>query len=312
VSGVGCQTQPEEFGRDSNLAFEIETFHHYQKQLPDTRNPTPDTRHTYLMITSRDNSLLRRARTVRDGKADEAIFVEGLRLCEEALRSGLTIEAVIFSEEIARKEKAGALIEELGKVCHRLASVSEKLLESISYTKTPQGIVLLAARPNSNEANFKAGQTKSPLLVVLHGINNPVNVGAILRTAEAAGATGVITTQHTSDPFSPKALRGAMGSAFRLPVWMGSTYERVLAWCAERGIQTVCADIEGAVPYTDIDWTSATAVLMGPESTGLTAKELYSATNNVMIPMLGRVESLNVGVAAAILLYEAARQRRKG
>src|SRR5216684_2951854 len=95
---------------------------------------------SHCKITSRDNSLLRRARAVRDGKDQESIFVEGLRLCEEALSSNLTIEAVIYSEDIARKPRAAELIERLGKVCDKLASVSEKLLESISYTRTPQGI----------------------------------------------------------------------------------------------------------------------------------------------------------------------------
>lgn len=261
------------------------------------------------MITSRDNSLLRRARAVRDGKVDGAIFVEGLRLCEEALRSGLSIEAVIFSEEIARKQKAASLLDELGQTCDRLASVSEKLLESISFTKTPQGIVLLAARPAMNEASFKSSQPASPLLVIMHGINNPVNVGAILRTAEAAGATGAIATQHTSDPFSPKALRGAMGSAFRLPIWTESTYAEVLAWCADRRIETVCADVEGSTLYADFDWRGPRALIVGPESTGLAPEEIAAANVAIRIPMLGKVESLNVGVAAAIVLYEAARQR---
>src|SRR5713226_9087489 len=130
-----------------------------------------------MIINSRDNSLLRRARAVRDDKIDDSIFVEGLRLCEEALRSGLPIEALIFSEELARKEKAARLLDELGQVCDRLASVSEKLLESISYTKTPQGIVLLAAQPASDEASFASRQPASPLIVILHGINHPVNVG---------------------------------------------------------------------------------------------------------------------------------------
>src|SRR5438876_6500081 len=98
-------------------------------------------------ITSRDNSLLRHARAVRDGKVKESIFAEGLRLCEEALSSGLKIEAVIYSEEIARKERATRLVERLRATCEKSASVSEKLLESISYTKTPQGIIVLAVRP---------------------------------------------------------------------------------------------------------------------------------------------------------------------
>jgi len=260
-------------------------------------------------ITSRDNSLLRQARAVRDGEIDELIFVEGLRLCEEARRSNLEIEAVIVSEELMRKERAAHAIAELSRVSKRTASVSEKLLESISYTKTPQGIVVLAERPDSSEAHLAVSLAANPLLVVLHQINNPVNVGAILRTAEAAGATGVIATRNTSDPFSPKSLRGAMGSAFRLPIWTGPTFEDVVAWCRDRGIETVCSDAEADTDYTDVDWAKASALLLGPESTGFTAEELMNADRRVKIPMRGMAESLNVSVAAGILLFEAARQR---
>ncbi len=262
-------------------------------------------------ITSRDNSLLRRARAVRDGKIEESIFVEGLRLCEEALTSGLKIEAVIYSEGIARKERAAHLIDALGRVSGKLASVSERLLASISYTKTPQGIVLLAARPASDKASFKAKQPASPQLVVMHGINNPVNVGAIMRTSEAAGVTGVITTAHTSVPFSPKALRGAMGSAFRLPIWTGPDYADVIAWCAERGIRTIGAGIHAPKLFTEIDWRGAGALVVGPESAGLSLDEIAALSEAVRIPMHGSVESLNVAVATGILLYEAARQNAK-
>src|ERR1700716_1992315 len=118
-----------------------------------------------MNITSRDNSLLRHARAVRDGKVEDSIFVEGLRLCEEALSSGLKIEAVIYSEELKRKERAASLIEQLDAATEKTPSVSEKLLESISYTKTPQGIVVLAARPANYEATFKQKQPASPFLV---------------------------------------------------------------------------------------------------------------------------------------------------
>lgn len=262
-----------------------------------------------MHITSRDNSLLRQARSARDGKIDELIFVEGLRLCEEAQRSNLEIEAVIVSEELMRKERAAQAIAELSRVSKRTASVSEKLLESISYTKTPQGIVVLAARPDSSEERLAASLATNPLLVVLHQINNPVNVGAILRTAEAAGATGVIATRNTSDPFSPKSLRGAMGSAFRLPIWTGPAYEEVIDWCRNRDITTACSDAEADTDYTDLDWTKPTALLLGPESTGFTAEELINADRTVKITMRGKTESLNVSVAAGIFLFEAARQR---
>lgn len=262
-----------------------------------------------MHITSRDNSLLRQARAVRDGKVDELIFVEGLRLCGEALRSKLLLEAVIASEELVRKEKGAAAFAELSEAAKRAGTVSEKLLESISYTKTPQGIVVLAQRPEASEQRLAASLTTTALLVVLHQINNPVNVGAILRTAEAAGATGIITTKNTSDPFSPKSLRGAMGSAFRLPIWRNADFAEAVAWCRKRKISLIGTTAGATVKHTDFDWKRSGALVLGPESTGLTDEELKATDQAVSIPMQGEVESLNVSVAAGIILYEAARQR---
>jgi len=271
-------------------------------------NPKPGTRNS-KHISSRDNSLLRQARAVRDGKDPDLIFVEGLRLCEEALLSGLKIRAVIFSEEIAQKEKAANLLNRLELVCDRLGEVSETLLSSISYTKTPQGMVLLADRPASGASSLKAKPENPRLLVIMEAISNPVNVGAILRSAEAAGATGIIATDNTADPFSPKSLRGAMGSAFRIPIWSNVSYEAAIDWCAEEKIRTVCADLQASKLHTEVDWKVARALILGPESNGLSAEQVRMADEAVRIPMLGSVESLNVGVAAGILLYEAARQR---
>ena len=259
-------------------------------------------------ITSRDNSLLKLARSVRDGKTTQYIFVEGLRLCEEALRSGLSLEAVIISEELAAKEKLAAIIASLAATSTRAALVSEKLLEFVSYTKTPQGIILLAARPEASEESFGSVHEHA-LIVVMHRINNPVNVGAIVRTAEAAGASGIVATANTADPFSPKALRGAMGSAFRLPVWFGPTYDEVISWLKQRNIQTVCADVHAAQTYDEVDWSKPSALIVGPESNGLSSQEIAVADASVRIPMHGPAESLNVAVATGVLLYEAARQR---
>ncbi|HEU4477849.1 MAG TPA: RNA methyltransferase [Pyrinomonadaceae bacterium] len=261
------------------------------------------------MITSSHNSLLRLARTVRDGKDQSLIFIEGLRLCEEALQSKLKIHAVIYSEQIARKERAASLIQQLKNVCEQFGEVSESLLATVSYTKTPQGMILLAERPASGKQRLATNEPRAHLLVIMDGINNPVNVGAILRTAEAAGATGVIVTGDSSDPFSPKALRGAMGSAFRLPIWYEAAYEEALAWCADNKIKTVCADLGATRQHTDIDWTGPSALAVGPESTGLSPAQVQLADEAVKIPMEAEVESLNVAAAAAILLYEARRQR---
>ena len=262
-----------------------------------------------MKITSRDNSLLRRARAVRDGKEPASIFVEGLRLCEEVLASGLNIEATIYSEQIARKERAARLITALGAASRKSASTSEKLLESISYTKTPQGIIVLASRPASDKTSFEVKQPAVPLLVVMHGINNPVNVGAILRAAEAAGATGVIATENTADPFSPKALRGAMGSSFRLPIWMDADYASVIEWCRRAEIKIFGADVNASMTHVEADWRAPCAIILGPESEGLTPEEIRAADQAIKVPMQRNVQSLNVSVAAGVILYEAARQR---
>src|SRR5207302_10054783 len=114
-----------------------------------------------------------------------------------------------------------------------------------------QGIVVLAGRPMIAEEEFKARQSASPLLVLMHGVNNPVNAGAIMRTAEAAGVTGIIATAGTSDPFSPKALRGAMGSAFRLPIWSGANYSGAVSWCILRIIRTNWPDFEAKRTFSE-------------------------------------------------------------
>jgi TrmH family RNA methyltransferase len=264
---------------------------------------------TIEVITSRDNSLLRHTRAVRDGKVEGVIYVEGLRLCEEALISGLKIHAVIFSDELARKEKAAELITKLSAASDRMVCVSEKLLTYVSYSKTAQGILLLATRPETSEARFTVKQVQPSLLVVMHRIANPVNVGAILRTSEATGATGAVATENATDPFAPKALRGAMGAAFRLPVWYRPTYTQVLDWCKQRGVKTVCAALDAQKNYTALDWTGPCALILGPETSGLSVAEIAAADEAVRIPMREPVESLNVAVAAGVLLYEAARQR---
>jgi len=263
-------------------------------------------------ITSRDNSLLRHVRAVRDGKVEDQIYVEGVRLCEEALTSGLRIHAVVFSDETARKEKPAALIEKLSAAGDRLVSVSEKLLAYVSSSQTAPGILLLASRPDASKEAFAAKQVESSLIVVMHRITNPANLGAILRTAEATGATGAIATEKATDAFSPKALRGAMGAAFRLPIWSKPTYKQVLDWCSQQGIKTICADLNSQKNYTELDWTGPCAFILGPEASGLSPAEIAAADEAVKIPMREPVESLNVAVAAGVLLYEAARQRTSG
>lgn len=268
------------------------------------------------MITSRDNPLVRHARRARDGKETSLIFIEGVRLCEEAARGELKIESVLHtprfaaSESEARDDRHARLLESLTRAASQVASVNETVFASLSGTKSPQGIVALARRPPTDAETFARRVSRgSPLVLVLHRINNPSNAGAVLRAAEAAGSDGVIVTEHSTDLFSPKALRGAMGSSFRLPLWTGAQVEEVIAWCAARNIHTVCADARAAQDYAEYDWRRACALVVGAEASGLTEEETEATDGRVKIPMSAPVESLNVAVAAAVILFEAARQR---
>lgn len=263
------------------------------------------------VITSRDNSLVKHARAVRQGKIREQIFIEGLRLCEEAAEA-LSVDNildVIYTERFAQDERGAGLLKTLMSEGKHATLVSEAVFASISDTKTPQGIVLLASRPDTQAGALFKSSKEIPLLVVLHKINNPSNAGAILRTVEAAGATGVILTQGTTDIFSPRALRGAMGSSLRLPLWTGASIDEAIAFCRAQGIRTICADLEAQRAHTLVDWTLPSALIVGAEATGLERAEIAMADETLKIPMRSPVESLNVAVATGVVLYEAARQR---
>jgi RNA methyltransferase, TrmH family len=280
------------------------------------------------MITSRHNSLVKHARALRDGReTQDQIFIEGLRLAEEATRSGLNIHDALYTEKFRQDERGGRLLEEAKAAGARETLVSEEVLASVSDTKRPQGIVLLAARPHTSPATLFAGAHTGrhmparaeesltpavPLIAVIHGINNPSNAGAILRTAEAAGATGAISTRGTTDLFSPKALRGAMGSSFRLPLWTGADFAEVVRVCREHGVRLTGATLSAARTHTQVDWTLPSALVLGSEAGGLSREELRLLDETIRIPMCPPVESLNVAVACGIILYEAERQRREG
>jgi TrmH family RNA methyltransferase len=266
------------------------------------------------MITSRDNALVKRARSIRDGKIHDQIFIEGLRLAEEA-QQALSVEGIkdaLYTERIAQDERGSNLLEKLKRDGLRTTLVSESVFASISSMKTPQGIVLLASRPRTVRGELLRNLNETPLIVVMHRINNPSNAGAILRTAEAAEASGAILTEGTTNIFSPKALRGAMGSSFRLPLWTGASFDEALSFCQKHSIRTISTDLKAERTHTEIGWTQPSAFIVGEEATGLNSNEIAAADASVRIPMRATVESLNVAVAAGVILYEAARQRAAG
>ena len=255
------------------------------------------------IITSRDNRRLIDARKVRDGKVRELIFLEGRRLVGEALRSEIELAECFAADSF----DDGELLAKIASRCD-VRRVADNSFRSITDTESPQGIALIAQRPGSTLAALDVGSADVPVVVFLKEANNPSNLGAIFRTAEAAGIAGVIVSENSADAFSPKANRAAMGANLRLPVVEGVSFEAALDWARDNGLAATATGASGAVRYDDLDWTKPRLLVLGSEARGLSGRELADVDETVTIPMADGVESLNLGVAAGILLFEARRQ----
>lgn len=248
------------------------------------------------VIRSRDNSRLKFARAVRDGREPDLIFIEGIRLVHEAIRSGVKLEQVFVSEGFDPAAKKPSLVD--------WTWVDRRLFDSVADTENSQGIIAIARRPQTSIERMRDG-----LVLLLHRVNNPSNLGAVVRTAEAAGCAGLITTNGSADAFSPKALRSSMGSAFRLPIVEKWTFDDLIAWASSKGLVTTAADISGSTNYTDLDWTVPRLLVFGSEAHGLNEGELSMIDERIIIPMENEVESLNLAVSSGVILFEAKRQR---
>ena len=257
-------------------------------------------------ITSRDNGRLISLRKIRDGKDASSIFIEGRRLTEEALRSPMVLEECFVSDAFDGEDLIDALIDRGTAVFF----VADRLFPSISDTKTPQGIILIAKRtmPGKGAIEESLGRTAVPLVLFLKEINNPSNLGAVLRTAEAADISGVIVSTNSTDAFSSKSIRASMGAAFRIPVWEKVAFEDMVKWAKENDLSTVASDISASATYTAIDWTQPRVMIVGSEAHGLDASEIAGVDDTILIPMENGVDSLNLAVATGIILFEAKRQ----
>ena len=248
------------------------------------------------------------ARATPTGALDRELLLEGLHLLAEAHASGLTIDSAAFARDTLATPEGRALAERLTRSGSDVSIVSRKVLEAMSPVQTPSGAIGIGCR--SLVPLSSALCARSPTLAVLaHDVQDPGNVGALMRAAEAAGATAFVACGSTADPFGWKALRGSMGSALRLPIVRART-EAALDECAARGIQVAALAPRKGEAFFAVDFRPPTAFLLGNEGAGLPSMLLRRADCRLTIPMTAPVESLNVAVAAALVLYEAYRQRR--
>ena len=258
-------------------------------------------------ITSRDNRRLVHARKVRDGKVPEQIFIEGRRLIDEALSSDVDIVECLVADCFRNRE----MLDAIAKRTSAIVEIPDKIFGSIADTNQPQGIILIAKRPkfSSGSIESRLGSAALPIVIFLKEIRNPSNLGAVLRAAEAAGVVGVIVSTNSADVYSPKALRAAMGSSFRLPIWEEADFDEILRWAQTAKLTTTAAAAAAADNnYTDIDWKTPRLLVFGSEAHGLSRPELERIDEEVTIPMEDGVESLNLAVSAGIILFEAKRQ----
>ncbi|MEP6944984.1 MAG: RNA methyltransferase [Acidobacteriota bacterium] len=262
-------------------------------------------------ITSRDNQRLISARRIRDGHGAGKMFVEGKRLAIEALRSGLEISECFVSERFVQSSENETLLDLVSVSSRFMFELPDRVFFTIAATENTQGIVIIAERPHSSAQQIErrlADNSVLPVVLVLFEINNPSNLGAVLRTAEAVNVAGVIITRNSTDVYSPKALRAAMGAAFRIPVWTEASYDLALEWAREHRLATTATIVAHCQAYTELDWKMPRLLIFGSESHGLGPSELASVEQHIRIPMENDVESLNIAVAAGIVMFEAKRQ----
>jgi RNA methyltransferase, TrmH family len=256
-------------------------------------------------ITSTKNPVVAHFRDAAGGDVADVLFAEGVRLCAEGVAAGLPIVDAAISPRL----KDAALREQLTQRCPQLAECSDEVLARMSALDTHQGVVVLFGKPSWRPEDLLRGNL-APLVLLAAGVRDPGNLGALLRTAEAAGATGLIALQGGADPFREKAVRGSMGSVFRLPVLAGVDAEQAVAFARRHRLQLVVAEGEGELDYVHADLRKPTMLVVGAEAAGVPEPLRKAADQRATIPIVKPVESLNVAVAAGVLLFEARRQRR--
>ena len=260
-------------------------------------------------ITSLQNARIRELARLKEKsglRRKSGLFLsEGVRVARDAPLS--SIEEIFLESEEAEKLAGDALLREKLEKCP-VTLVSRQVLEKLCDTKTPQGIVCLHRVPAWDEGVLFG---ENALLLVLEGIQDPGNLGTMVRTAEAAGAAAILCDEKTADLYQPKVVRSTMGALFRLPFLRTDDLPGTLEKLKKQGTRVFAAHLQGAEIYTEVSYEGSSAVLIGNEGNGLSEEITVLADERILIPMEGGIESLNAAVSAGIVLFEAARQRRQ-
>lgn len=267
------------------------------------------------MITSASNKKIKNVMLLlaksKERKRQKLFVAEGVKMFLEAPEE--SVREIYFSEEFGKEQEEYAeVFQKISRVCRnngiKAECVKADIFCKMSDTRTPQGVLCLIETPCYDlESILNADKG---LYLVLEDIQDPGNLGTMIRAGEGAGISGVIMSSHTADIFNPKTVRATMGSIYRIPFIYEESLESCISTMKEKGIRVYASHLKGKAPYDKEDYHSATAFIIGNEGNGLSAQIADLADSYLRIPMLGKVESLNAAIAATLLVYEAARQRR--
>ncbi|MGC2021936.1 MAG: RNA methyltransferase [Candidatus Sulfotelmatobacter sp.] len=283
--------------------------------------PALSVQHRLRRIEGRHNPLvkqLRQAFSRAELTESGDCAIEGLRILEEAIRSGLRFSAVFFRE--SAQDRAERLLPQLGAQVETLL-LPDKLFDSLVPSESPQGVVaLVRLKEFSLDDLMEEERSQVGPIVVLAGLQDPGNLGTILRSSEAFGSAGVVLGDGTVSPFNSKVVRASAGSVFRLPVVHGQSHARGKSSTAKleevsnklraKDVRLIATSSHKGTPLDQADLKGATAIFFGNEGAGLPRETMAKMDEFISIPHTQQVESLNAGVAASIVLYEAARQRK--
>lgn len=262
------------------------------------------------LISSRSNKTVKYLKSLslaRNRLKEGRFVIEGVRIVEEALGRAGCVEKLVVTPHAATDDRAALLVESAREQGIDTLWVADRVADYIADTRTSQGILALARPVEFTEDDLEGGQI--PVILVAHLLQDPGNLGTIIRVAEAAGVGGVVSTPGTVDFFNPKALRATMGSIFRMPTLRADSLDGFVERFRAKGYQILAAMVSAKKYYFEADLTKPTVVLLGQEAAGLPMEAYGLSDLQISIPMATMMDSLNVGSAASVILYEAVRQK---
>jgi TrmH family RNA methyltransferase len=261
------------------------------------------------VITSPSNPRVKAVTALRDRRERDATgltIVDGAREVRRAMDAGIEITEAFICETLVGGPDARAALDRLGAGRIPVLSVGESVFQKLAFGRRAEGLVVIVRTPSTDLDQLVTGL--DPLILVLEGVEKPGNIGAVIRTADGAGVDAVVAASAVTDLFNPNAIRASAGTIFGVPLAAAPSSD-VLAWLRTLGVRIVTARVDAALAYTEADLTGAVAIVLGAEADGLTDIWRGADITGVRIPMAGAADSLNVSISAAVLAYEARRQR---